>query len=441
MIVLYRPDATSRAYYGTDTRAAAILLGAALAAWLSMHGPTRSERRRVALEATGIVSIVMLGIAWTRLDGQSATVYRGGLLACGVGAVAVIAAVVHPVRGPISSVLSFRPLRALGLISYGVYLYHWPLDVFIDEPRVGFGGWALFGVRTSAAIAVAVVSYRWIEQPIRRGALSGVSLRVVVPAVATALVVALFAATTAVAPTTPSPTLVASTIAVSPAKAVARAVRVEKPHSRRVMIVGNSVAYFLGNAFEQLGPKSQLTVFDAGVAGCSFPPQVDVGTLTMPSGARFTPTPCHPAWEGAVVKGFHPSIVFWVVTNPNGTGGTYLGHDVAPCTPQWDDLYAQALTHEIKMLGAGGAKVVITTSAYTRYLFMRSSDHAIACDNRVRRRVAAATGAQLVDLFQFICPQGRCRDKQHGVSLRPDGLHYEGAGGEIVARWLLAQVR
>jgi lysophospholipase L1-like esterase len=104
-------------------------------------------------------------------------------------------------------------------------------------------------------------------------------------------------------------------------------------------------------------------------------------------------------------------------------------------------LYAEALTHEVGVLGAGGAKVVITTSAYTRYLFMRSSDHAIACDNRVRRRVAAATGAQLVDLFQFICPDGQCRDKQNGVSLRADGLHYEGAGGAIVARWLLSQVR
>jgi peptidoglycan/LPS O-acetylase OafA/YrhL len=440
MIVLYQPGDTARAYFGTDTRAAAILLGAALAAWLTRHGPTRSRGRRVALEALGVASVVVLAVAWTRLDGQSPTLYRGGFVVCGLGAVAVIAAVVHPVRGPIAAVLSFRPLCALGLVSYGVYLYHWPLDVFLDEQRVGLGGWPLFAVRTIAALAAAAISYRWIEQPVRRGALSGVRLRVLVPAMATALVVALVAATNGVAPTSPSPSLIASTIAVSPAKAVARAVRVAPPHSERVMIVGNSVAYFLGQAFAQLDPK-HLAVFDAGIPGCSFPPQVDVGTITLSNGARFTGSRCHPAWESDVVKGFHPSVVFWVVTNPAGAGGTYLGHEVGPCSQQWDDLYAEALTHEVGVLGAGGAKVVITTSAYTRFLFMRSSDHAIACDNRVRRRVAAATGAQLVDLFEFICPDGQCRDKQNGVSLRADGLHYEGAGGEIVARWLLSQVR
>jgi peptidoglycan/LPS O-acetylase OafA/YrhL len=439
MIVLYQPGDTARAYYGTDTRAAGILLGAALAAGLGRFGPTPSRARRIALEAIALAGVVLLAVAWSRLDGQSATLYRGGFVVCGLAAVAVIAAVMHPVRGPISAMLSFRPLCALGLISYGVYLYHWPLDVFLDEQRVGFGGWPLFALRTIAAIAAATVSYRWIEQPVRRGALSGVQLRVLVPTVATALVVALVAATSGVAPTTPSPSLIASSIAASPSKAVARAVRVAQPHSERVMIVGNSVAYFLGKAFEQLDPK-HLAVFDAGVPGCSFPPQVDVGTVTLPSGARFRGSPCDPAWEADVVKGFHPSVVFWVVTNPAGAGGTYLGHEVGPCSSEWDDLYARALTHEVGVLGAGGAKVVITTSAYTRYLFMRSSDHPIACDNRVRRRVAAATGAQLVDLFEFICPQGECRDKQNGVSLRVDGLHYEGEGGKIVARWLLSQV-
>ncbi len=312
---------------------------------------------------------MLLAVAWTRLDGSSATLYRGGFVLCALGAVAIIAAAVHPARGPVAAVLSFRPLCALGLVSYGVYLYHWPLDVFLDEQRVGFGGWPLFAVRTTAAIAAATVSYRWIEQPVRRGALSGVRLRVVVPAIATALVVTLVFATSGVAPTTPSPALIASTIAASPSKAVARVVQVAPPRSERVMIVGNSVAYFLGTAFEQIDPK-HLAVLNAGLPGCSFPPQVDVGNVMLPNGARFSGSRCDPAWESDLVKGFHPSIVFWIVTNPAGAGGTYLGHAVGPCSREWDDLYTQALTHEVGVLGADGAKVVITTSAYTRYLFI-----------------------------------------------------------------------
>jgi hypothetical protein len=59
----------------------------------------------------------------------------------------------------------------------------------------------------------------------------------------------------------------------------------------------------------------------------------------------------------------------------------------------------------------------------------------------VRSGVAAQTGTQLVDLRSYICPKGRCRIEQNGVRLRPDGVHYMGAGGQIVARWLIDQAR
>ncbi len=451
MIVLYDPADTSRAYFGTDTRAAAILLGAALAAWLRLRGPTSSRRRRVVLETFGVAGVAVLAVAWTRLDGQSSTLYRGGFLVCGLCATAVIAAAVHPRRGPISVVLSFRPLRALGLISYGVYLYHWPLDVYLDRSRLGFGGWPLFGVRTAVTLVVAIASYFLVEQPIRRGALSSVQLRALVPAVAVLLVVSVVATTSA---PVPDSTLVsisarfpprfprrAPTSPATPARIGARAVRAAPPRPERVMVVGNSVAYLLGKAFEQLDTHPRLTVFDGGLLGCVFPPEVQIGTVTMPNGMKFKGTPCDPPWERDIVRGFKPQVVFWIVTNPMGTGGDYLGHHIEPCTAAWDALYEQSLTREIGVLQTGGTKVVITTAAYTRYVFTRSADRPIDCDNAVRRRVAAATGAQLVDLFEYICPGGQCRDKQDGVTLRPDGIHYTGPGGEIVARWLLDQVR
>jgi peptidoglycan/LPS O-acetylase OafA/YrhL len=106
MIALYDPANVSRSYFGTDTRAAAILFGAALAAWLAIHGPTRDRRRRVALEIVGIGSAIGLAVAWTRLDGQSSTPYHGGFLLCGLAATAVIAAAVHPEPGPVSRVLA-----------------------------------------------------------------------------------------------------------------------------------------------------------------------------------------------------------------------------------------------------------------------------------------------------------------------------------------------
>ena len=196
MIGLYNRFNTNRVYYGTDTRAAAILLGAALAAALALRGPVTRRYARITLEALGLAGVVVLAVAWTHLDGQSSTLYQGGFLACGLAATAIIAAAVHPDAGPIAKVLSWRPLCALGLISYGVYLYHWPLDIALDQQRVGLTGWPLFAVQTGVTLVVATLSYRYIEQPIRHGALTAIQWRKLIPAIAVVLVGALVLAST-----------------------------------------------------------------------------------------------------------------------------------------------------------------------------------------------------------------------------------------------------
>ena len=88
---------------------------------------------------------------------------------------------------------------------------------------------------------------------------------------------------------------------------------------------------------------------------------------------------------------------------------------------------------------AGGAKVIITTSAYPRF-HNHGSDAPTDDENPLRRDVARSTHSQLVDLFEYICPAGKCRHDEHGVVLRSDGLHYVGAGGRPVARWLIGQI-
>ena len=84
---------------------------------------------------------------------------------------------------------------------------------------------------------------------------------------------------------------------------------------------------------------------------------------------------------------------------------------------------------------------MIPTEAYSRYLGVANYDRATDCQNNARRVVAKATGAQLVDLFAYVCPRGTCRATQDGVTLRPDGLHYKGRGGELIAQWLFDQVK
>jgi hypothetical protein len=437
MIVLYDPTNNNRVYFGTDTRAAAILFGAALAAALTIYGPVTKWASRTTLEAVGIAGAVVLAIAWTRLDGQSSTLYRGGFLVCGLAATAIIAAAVHPEPGPIARVLSLKWLCALGLISYGVYLYHWPIDVALNSQRAHLHGWALFLLQTAITLTVAFASYKLIEQPIRHGALSSIQWRTLTPTIAAALALALFAATSG-ASTIAGPAQLSSESATVAAATAAR--RDAPPGARRVLIVGNSVAYSLIPGFQRIRTDPPITVYDAIVLGCVFPPEIIRAPIDV-NGHAVNLFPCHPPSEEPAVKAFRPSVAFWIMPTRGWLSGKYHGRPIAGCSPTFNSVYEHDLRQEIERLGAYGAKVVVTTAPYSRRVGLAPDPAEDNCENRMRRTVAAETGAQLVDLFSYICPHSQCRDKQNGVTLRPDGLHFDGPGGDIVARWLIDQVR
>ena len=433
MIALYDPAKLSRAYFGTDTRAAAILFGAALAAWIAVRGPASNRRMRVSLEALGLIGVVVLAIAWSRLNGQSSTLYQGGFLLCSLSATAIIAAAVNPHPGPISRVLSWRPLCALGLISYGVYLYHWPIDVALDARQMGFGGWSLFAFQTAVTIGLAVASYRIIEQPIRRGALSSAQLRKLTPVVAVGLVAVLFASTWG------APRII--TFYKRPIAAAFKAYDHAPKNARRVMFIGDSVAYYVAPAFERIKTKPPLAIFNAALQGCNIVPGVTQSKFKNAAGSVLIQpaAPCDPSWMPLAIRAFKPHVVFAMVGNASDEL-FYREHWIKTCTSFYASLYENSLRAEIARYGARGAHVVIVTAAYPRYIYA-NADRATDCDNEIRRKVAAATGTQLIDLFEYICPKGKCREKQNGAVLRPDGEHYEGRGGEIVAKWLIDQVR
>jgi peptidoglycan/LPS O-acetylase OafA/YrhL len=437
MITLYKTNNTTRVYYGTDTRAAAILLGAALAAWLTIAGPTTNRHRRIALETLGIISAIGLAVAWTRLDGQSATLYRGGFLLCGLAATTIIATITHPQPGPLARVLSWKPLCQLGLISYGVYLYHWPIDIIANHKRVGLTGWPLLTTQAALTLTAAIASYHFIERPIRHGKLTTTQLRKLTPAITIALIAAIF--TTTLGAKKP-PTI---TVLSHPLIAATRAYRAAPPGSTRIMIVGDSVADLLAPGFQALNTKPPLTIFNAGVPGCHFPPEL--------TGAKFgngfvdnfvgvtKPGPCHPTWEPGAIRRFKPNIVFWILGDHINAQLRYGGQWIPPCAEPYNSLYQRALREEITRLEVGGARVVLTTAAYGRY-YGYPAPGPTDCDNRDRRAVAAAMGIKIVDLGNDICPHGQCRVKQNGVTLRPDGEHYEGEGAAIVATWLVKQI-
>ena len=176
MGVLYQPGADpTRVYYGSDTHSFGLFAGAALALLLRRPSGQRNELPllRPWLGAAAALAIIAFAI-WLPEDG-SAT-YHGGLVAVSLATAVAIWAGVR--GGRFGQLLDATPLRYLGERSYGIYLWHWPLLVLV-QLLWPTGGLLPIGLLTTAITLVcAGLSYRWLEQPIRRIGLRG-SIRLI----------------------------------------------------------------------------------------------------------------------------------------------------------------------------------------------------------------------------------------------------------------------
>ncbi len=175
--LLYEPltDPT-RVYYGTDTRAAGLLIGAALAfVWRPWAWRTRRPLARrsiaTATSVSGVAALAVLVWAMGRYDLAVATaepLFPGGLLITAWATAVVIAAVAVP-SSPLGALMSLQPFRWIGTRSYGLYLWHWPIFQ-VTRPRVDvdLGQWETLALRLVLTVVVTEVSYRLVETPIRR---------------------------------------------------------------------------------------------------------------------------------------------------------------------------------------------------------------------------------------------------------------------------------
>lgn len=188
----------SRAYYGTDTRAQGLLIGAALAIVCALWGPIRTAAGRQALGLVGVSGAIGIGLMWDRVPETSSLAFHGGFLLVSLACAAVVAAAARVPASPAGLVLGLRPLRYLGRISYGMYLWYWPVLLIMTGARTGVRGYPLLGLRLVVIVGIASASYRWVETPIRRGALSGWRARVALPAAAGTAALGMLVATSAV---------------------------------------------------------------------------------------------------------------------------------------------------------------------------------------------------------------------------------------------------
>jgi peptidoglycan/LPS O-acetylase OafA/YrhL len=475
MATSYRVGDATRLYYGTDTHAEPLLLGAALAAVLSARsvrsarrrpsrwGPVEAHRRgdhrfvlrtpaaRVALGAAGLAGLGALTALWTTVGGQTSFLYRGGFLLDGAIVTVIVWSLVSVPRGLLTLVLGLRPLRAVGRASYGIYLWHVPLFLFLDARRTGLHSTALLGLRLAAVAAAATASYHLVEQPMRRASwFRGWKVRLVVPGAAGCLAGALVLTGTPGGNGTGL--AVGAAASTKPSSAVAQAAG---PAPVRVLLVGDSMAQTLGNGMEGLTAATYGAILDnQGIANCSlamgtfrvqnYPPRESAPACQPGSG-----DPGWPADWASVVASYRPDVSVFlgrldIVDRLFQGRWTHIGD------PSYDAYLVGQMRLAVQTLSAGGGKVVLLTSPY--YDSGEQPDGApwpednparVDTYNGLLRQVAAAYPGvvSVVDLNALADPAGHYQSTIDGIDVRfTDGIHWTFAGDAWLAPRILPPI-
>ena len=168
----------ARLYYGSDTRAAGLLIGAAVALSAASHSLPMDGRRllrlpSVGLDVLGLAALGLIGVAVVMLNESHDLLYGGGFSLVALASAILILASINR-AGVLTRVLSIGPLRWVGQRSYGIYLWHWPIAL-LTWPELPTTLQVVAGI--AAATAIAALSYRLVERPVRDGRLTSLLRR------------------------------------------------------------------------------------------------------------------------------------------------------------------------------------------------------------------------------------------------------------------------
>ena len=452
MTLLYVPDDTTRVYLGTDTRGAAILAGAVLAAVLAESPATQDRRMLRVLDLFGVVAAIGLGAAWVLIDGQSPFLYRGGFWLTELAAVVLITCAAQGENSLVARALAFRPLGLVGAISYGVYLWHWPLYVVLTTERIHLGGVRLTLLRFAATFAVAIVSYRWFEQPIRhRGIFFGKAVVVVPTAIALAVACVVVSTVGGAAPLPAAALPVPIVVPVASATdASADVVELPLPSVRdlrdagelppgtlRVLVLGDSVAMSLGNLLRVQQTHGSAFVAQRGVGDCSLLEGV-VPTRTI-SNQSHGGGNCAKDWADDTAE-LLPDVTIVLFGGGYFASAKIDGKWQHPCDAGWHDVYVKQMAWRLSGLLRHGGRVVLALPSYPVGKWEHLNPRVDCYDAALRDAARVVPGVTTLDLQARLCPGGVCELTSDGAPIRLDGLHFEYPGGVALANWVLAEL-
>lgn len=465
LALAYQPGAPDRAYMGTDARAFEPLLGAMAAALLRLE-PVRAWVDRRARRLTwGGLAVVVAGVALLGApDGPRPGYFAGGALVVALGGAALItaASVADPRRG-LTGALGRRPLVYLGRISYGVYLWHWPLRVWLIGDR-DFDP-VRAGLVAGLSIAVAALSYHLVEEPIRTGRPVRWRSRTVF-AVAAAGVTACLGATALTSQVgRPTPATVEAQQArpappEAPGPDDAPGDEPQPVHVDTYLVVGDSVMRRLAPQLSQAAADRGLTLLSAARGGC---PVLTVEPTPKMQAVEECVEPVRSAQSEQLEQ--RPGTIVWWSRWELADRVDDDGRELVAGTPQFWRAQRDELRATVDRLTAGGARLVVVEidrpgvginslcssdcTAWQRLL--RERPELRATWNETLREVAAADPrVSTITMDDVYCRDDAspCDDRLpigepssgDAPLARPDGQHFSDEALPTVADALLDRV-
>ena len=438
-VVIEGAGGITRAYYGTDTRAASILVGAALATFTA-----GASRRPSALErGVAVGAVVSLGAilaSWALVDGNEIWLYRYGFLAHALLTAVVIAAVSGPFGGSLGRALQARPLVRVGILSYGLYLWHWPVYVVLDDVRTGLDGWTLTALRLAVTLAIATASYHLLEAPIRsqRWRLPRPALVSVGAVALTAALVVVIAWQPGSAPDEIAPSDVASQdVARSRVTTASNGPPPSEPVTEgKLLVVGDSGPEAIADELVVAGRDRGLTVQVEAQVGCGLIGPRTEGVAGGIDGYPPDPEGCD-AWPerwAGLVQEHEPDAVLLMLAWGGG-GDRDLGDGVprGPCDPIFDRYYRVQVRKALDVLSSSGAVVVVATTP--PHAHEQGNLERTACLNQIYDESTRGFPSELLDFAAWTCAGGPCGTGPD--ERRPDGTHFAGAGAVAAAEWVI----
>ena len=455
-ILLTATATRDRIYFGTDTRVQALLIGSAAAALLVHDWPSlnrgwcliRSRWGRRTARILPVAGLAVLALAVHYATGSMAEFRHGLFTVVAFGTLMVVVPVAMEQRGLVARALAWRPLVWLGTVSYGVYLWHWPIFLVLNGERTGWSGLRLFAARCGVTLIVSVVSWWAIEDPIRRWR----PVRVPMLPLAGATMATAVAATMAVIPGGTGtglrevglPPGVSAVAAVSPSPPLIK--RQHDPNRPfTVSVFGDSIGWTM---MHFLPPTPGFAFVDHTVIGCS----LVRGTPYRYIGETLEQRPACDGWPlrwSAQVSQDQPDVTLLVIGRWETVDRVNEGQWTHIGDPTFDSYLNAELQRALDIAGETGARVVVATVPYSRggerpdgRLYPEDQPERVnQWNTMLRNTISQRPGIGILDLNKKLCPDGVYTAKVDGLKVRSDGVHLTQEGVNWMVPWLEESLR